>query len=148
MADTLDQWPTMATEIQDADLLPLKRGIGINSDKSILGSAVKTQFQTAYIGQNLQTGTSYELVLADAGKMLDFNNASPIAVTIPANASVPFPVDTRIDLNQSGAGLYTVGITSDTLIVAEGAVSRGQHFGMSLWKKSATVWVLYGGTSA
>jgi hypothetical protein len=101
-----------------------------------------------YIGQNLQTGTTYELVLGDAGKMLDFDNGSAIAVTIPANASVPFPVNTRIDLNQGGAGLVTVGITSDTLNFGTGAVSQGQDFGMSLWKKSATVWVIYGGTTA
>ncbi len=101
---------------------------------------------TGYVGQNLQTGTTYELVLTDAGKMVDLDNASAIALTIPANSAVPFPVNTRIDLNQGGAGLLTAGITTDTLY--GDPVSVGQNKSLSLWKKSATVWVIYGGTTA
>ncbi len=99
-----------------------------------------------YIGQNLQTGTTYELVLGDAGKMVDLSNAAAIALTIPANSAVAFPVDTRIDLNQYGAGLVTVGITTDTL--RGDPVSQGQYKGLSLWKRTATEWVIYGGTTA
>lgn len=101
---------------------------------------------TRYVGQNLQTGTTYELVLTDAGKVVDLSNASPIALTIPANASVAFPVDTRIDIHQSGAGLVTVGITSDTL--RGDPVSQGQYKMMSLWKRATTEWVIAGGTTA
>lgn len=97
-----------------------------------------------YLGQNLQTGTTYELVLTDAGKIVDLSNAAAIALTIPANSAVAFPVNTRIDLNQDGAGLVTVGITTDTL--RGDPVSRGQYKGMSLWKRAATEWVIYGGT--
>jgi hypothetical protein len=101
--------------------------------------------KVGYIGQNLQTGTTYELVLADAGKMVELTNAAAILLTIPANSAVAFPVNTRIDLSQGGAGLLTVEITTDTL---DGElVSQGQDKGMSLWKKSATVWKLYGGTT-
>jgi hypothetical protein len=102
--------------------------------------------KSAYIGQDLRTTTTEELVLANAGQMVDLGNAAATALTIPANASVAFPVNTRIDLNQSGAGLVTVGITTDTLL--GDPVSQGQHKGMSLWKKSAEVWVIYGGTTA
>jgi hypothetical protein len=104
----------------------------------------------AYIGQDLRTTTTEELVLANAGQMVDLDNASAIALTIPANSAIPFPINTRIDLNQGGDGLVTVGITDDTLDVGVGAgpVSQGKNMGMSLWKKSATVWVIYGGTTA
>lgn len=98
---------------------------------------------TKYLGQNLQTGTSYTLVLADAGKILDLSNASPIALTIPSNAAVPFPVDTRIDLNQYGAGIITVSITGDT--VRGNLKSRGQYTALSLWKRAATEWIVWGG---
>ena len=50
-----------------------------------------------------------------------------------------------IDLNQDGAGLVTVGITDDTL--RGDAVSQGQYKGLSLWKRAATEWVIYGGTT-
>jgi len=99
-----------------------------------------------YSGQNLQTGTTYTLVLGDAGKMIEMNNASANTVNIPANASVAFPVDTRIDVIQYGAGLTTVTITTDTLTGA--VVSTGRYKAMSLWKRSATEWVVIGGTTA
>jgi len=101
--------------------------------------------RTKYIGQNLQVGTAYELVLSDAGKMIEMNNAAANVLTIPANSSVAFPVDTRIDITQGGAGLTSVTITTDTLNGEK--VSYGQYKALSLWKKSATVWVIYGGTT-
>jgi len=105
-----------------------------------------TDISTGYSGQNLQTGTTYTLVLGDAGKMVEMNNASANTVNIPANASVAFPVDTRIDVIQYGAGLTTVAIDTDTLTGA--VVSTGQYKAMSLWKRAATEWVVIGGTTA
>ena len=101
---------------------------------------------TAYIDQNLQTGTAYTLVLGDAGLVVEMNNASANTLTIPANAAVLFPVDTRIDIIQYGAGLTTVDITTDTL--RGDAVSNGQYKAMSLWKRAVTEWVIIGGTTA
>lgn len=96
-----------------------------------------------YRGQNLQTGTSYEVVLSDAGKIIEMNNASANTVNIPANASVAFPVDTRIDIIQYGAGATTVTITTDTLTGAAGV--QAQYYMVSLWKRAATEWVVVGG---
>jgi len=101
--------------------------------------------QTGYVGQNLQTGTTYTLVLTDAGKIVEMNNGASNVLTIPANAAVAFPVDTRIDIVQGGAGLTSVTITSDTLNGE--LVSFGQYKALSLWKKSATVWNIFGGTT-
>jgi len=97
-----------------------------------------------YKGQNNQTGTSYTLVLTDAGKILDLSNAAAIALTIPANSSVPFPIDTIIDVCQAGAGQITVGITTDTL--RGNTKSNGQWKFISLWKRNTTEWVVIGGT--
>ena len=98
-----------------------------------------------YRGQNLQTGTSYELVLTDAGKIVDLENAAPISLVIPANAAVAFDVDTRIDLMPSDAGQITVSITSDTL--RGDPKSQAQWKGLSLWKRATTEWVVLGGTT-
>jgi hypothetical protein len=107
--------------------------------------AVLDAIDTGYLGQNLQTGTSYELVLTDAGKIVEMNNASANVLTIPANAAVAFPVDTRIDIIQYGAGETSVTITSDTL--RGELVSVGQYKFLSLWKRAATEWVIAGGTT-
>jgi hypothetical protein len=96
-----------------------------------------------YNGQNLQTGTTYELVIGDAGKIVEMNNASANTLTIPANASVAFPVDTRIDVVQYGVGQTTIAITTDTL---RGNPKTGLQYQMvSLWKRAATEWVVIGG---
>ena len=97
-----------------------------------------------YIGQNLQVD-DYELVLADAGKIVEMNKGTGLTLMIPANSAVPFPVNTRIDAVQGGAGLLSVAITDDTLNGE--LVSFGQYKALSLWKKSATVWVIFGGTT-
>jgi hypothetical protein len=96
-----------------------------------------------YRGQNLQTGTSYELVLEDAGKIIEMNNASANTLNIPANSAVAFPVDTRIDVVQYGAGATTITITTDTLTGT--ATIPAQYGIVSLWKRAATEWVVWGG---
>jgi hypothetical protein len=98
---------------------------------------------TKYIGQNLQTGTTYELVLSDAGKIVEMNDASANTLTIPANSAVVFPVDTRIDIIQYGAGQTTIDITTDTL--RGNTKIPGQYQMVSLWKRTATEWVVIGG---
>ena len=123
---------------------------------STLGTVIQTAYEgvedTAvkkYIGQNLQTGTTYTLVLGDAGKLVEMNNSSAQTLTVPPNSSVAFPVNTRIDISQHGSALVTVaagaGVTIRSLT---GLVSQGQYAGMSLWHRASDEWVLYGGTTA
>ena len=97
------------------------------------------------VPENAQTGTSYTLLLADAGKLVTLNNAAAITLTIPTNASVAFPVGTRIDIVQYGAGQVTVG-GSGVTIRSSGSKLKlaGQYSGATLWKKSTDEWVLIG----
>jgi len=99
--------------------------------------------------ENAQTGTSYTLVLSDAGKMVTLTNASAITLTIPTNASVAFPVNTRIDLLQYGAGQVTVGGAGVTIYSSGSKLKLfGQYSGASLWKKATDTWVLIGDITA
>jgi hypothetical protein len=99
--------------------------------------------------ENAQTGTTYTLALSDAGKMVTLANASPITLTIPTNATIAFPTNTRIDLLQYGAGQVTVAGAGVT-INSSGAKLKltGQYSGASLWKKATDTWVLIGDISA
>lgn len=106
---------------------------------------VLTDGPRKYRGQNLQTGTSYELVLDDAGKVVEMNNSSANTLNIPANASVAFPIDTRIDVYQRGTGQTTITITTDTLTGDPNVA--GQNKMISLWKRSETEWVVVGGVA-
>lgn len=100
--------------------------------------------------ENAQTGTSYTLVLTDAGKMVTMSNASAITLTVPPNASVAFPVNTRIDLLQYGAGQVTVAAGSGVTIYSKASALKlsAQYAGATLWKKATNTWVLVGDISA
>lgn len=101
---------------------------------------------------NAQTGTSYTLVLADAGKMVTLNNGSAITLTIPTNASVAFPVNTVIQFAQLGAGQVTLavagGVTCSSRGITPPIKTAGQYSRGALWQISANTWVADGDVSA
>ena len=94
---------------------------------------------------NDQTGTSYTLVLGDAGKSVWCDNASAVAVTIPTNASVAYPTNTVILIGQEGAGSVT--ISGDTGVTVNG-VSAGsfeigeQYASVAIVKKGTDEWII------
>ena len=95
---------------------------------------------------NAQTGTTYTLALTDLGKLVELNNASPITLTVPTNASVAFPVGSRIDLLQTGAGQVTVAAAGGvTLNSSDSKVKlKTQWSAATLIKRATDAWVLVG----
>jgi hypothetical protein len=72
---------------------------------------------------------AYTLVITDAGKHILHPSADTTArtFTIPANGSVAFPIGTAITfVNQNGAGVVTIAITTDTMRLA-GAGTTGSR---------------------
>ena len=81
------------------------------------------------IPQNSQSA-AYELVLGDSGKHIYHPAADTTARTwtIPANASVAFPIGTAVVFdNDFGAGALTIAITSDTLVLVGTVGSTGSR---------------------
>lgn len=67
------------------------------------------------IPHNEQNG-NYTLVLADAAKRIyKASGGAGETITIPANASVAFPVGTAIEIINDGGDDLTIAITTDTL---------------------------------
>ena len=99
---------------------------------------------------NAQTGTTYTLVLTDAGKIVTLSNAAAITLTVPTNASVAFPVGTSIDLIQLAAGQFTVtGAGPPTISKSMAtAKSRTQYSVMTVIKIATDIWVLTGDAAA
>jgi len=126
--------------------------VGAGQDNYVLtydnGTGLVTLETTAAIPLviNTQTGTTYAPVLGDAEAMITMNNASANTVTIPANASVAYPVGTTLNFTQLGAGATTIAITTDTLSVnaALTAVLNGQYASATAVKLTSTTWVLIG----
>lgn len=88
---------------------------------------------------------SYTLVLADAGKTVEMNNASANDLTVPPNSAVAFPVGTVVEVCQIGAGATTVVAGSGvTIQTPETLVLTGQWSTVSLRKRATDQWVLSG----
>lgn len=99
---------------------------------------------------NAQSGTTYTLVLTDAGKLVTLNNASSITLTIPANASVAFAIGDQINLLQLGAGQVTVAAGGGVTIRSEGSKLKlkGQYAVATCVKIATDEWVFLGNTAA
>jgi len=101
--------------------------------------------EQAYQAINAQTGTTYTTVLADGGKLVTLSNASAITLTIPPNSSVAYPVGTKLDFIQIGAGQVTVaGGTGVTVNSTPTLKFRAQHSGASCIKIATDTWQLVG----
>lgn len=100
--------------------------------------------------QNSQSA-AYQLVLADAGRSIYHPSADVTARiwTIPANVTVAFPIGTMVGFdNDTGAGIITIAITTDTLVFAPsgGTGSRALAAGgqATARKVTATRWMISG----
>jgi hypothetical protein len=96
--------------------------------------------------RNVQAGTSYTMVLADKGKLLEFENTGSITLTIPTNAAAAFDIGDRVDVLLTSTGsLSIVGDTGVTLN-AEGDLTTiaSQWTRVTLIKRGINSWVLTG----
>ena len=102
------------------------------------------------IPQNSQS-TAYTLVLGDSGKHILHPSADTTTrtFTIPANASVAFPVGTAITfINQDSAGVLTIAITTDTMRLAgdgaTGSRTLDANGVATCVKVTSTEWIISG----
>ena len=135
-------------DISRADaFIMLKNGnIGINIDSfEANDNGKKLQINgTVQLHKDItdDTTTAYELDIDDIFNIVTMNNAGANTLTIPANASVAFPIGSEIVITNKGAGVTTVAITTDTLNQNVGGLTLAQHDVRTLRKLTATTWVM------
>ena len=95
-------------------------------------------------GINAQTGTTYTLVLTDAGKNVTLSNASAVTVTIPANSSVAYPTGTVISFTNLGAGTVTISAAGGVTLNGT-TLTIAQYSRSSIMKTATDTWVLTSG---
>lgn len=102
------------------------------------------------IPQNSRSA-NYTLVLTDSGKHIFHPSADTSARTwtIPANSSVPFPIGTAVTfINQNGAGVITIDITSDTMRLAGAGTTGNRTLAANgiatAIKVTSTEWIISG----
>lgn len=100
--------------------------------------------------QNSQS-VAYTMVLDDSGKHLFHPGADTVArtFTIPANAAVAYPIGTAITfINQHGAGVLTIAITTDVMRLAGdggvGSRALAANGVATVFKLTATEWIISG----
>ena len=99
--------------------------------------------------ENVQTGTAYTLVLADAFKLVAMDNIAANTLFVPPNSAVPFPVYTRIDLSQDGAGQTTIAAGSGVTIRTPETLKIRKRYGKAtLIKRDTNTWDLEGNLEA
>ena len=102
------------------------------------------------IPQNSRSA-AYTLVISDAGKHILHPSADTTArtFTIPANGSVPFPIGTAVTfINQNGAGVITIAITTDTMRLAGAGTTGSRTLAANgvatAVKVTSTEWIISG----
>jgi hypothetical protein len=86
------------------------------------------------------------------GKLTTLSNASAIAVTIPLNSSVAYPVGAQINMAQLGAGQVTVSGAGGVTLVSTGATAatpktRAQYSTLTCVQTSTDNWIVMGDIS-
>jgi hypothetical protein len=102
------------------------------------------------IPQNSQSA-AYTLVLTDSGKQIFHPSADTTArtFTIPANGSVAYPIGTAVTfINQNGAGVITIAITTDTMRLAGAGTTGSRTLAANgiatAIKVTSTEWIISG----
>jgi hypothetical protein len=116
----------------------------------VLTAAELDAVATAMIAINAQTGTTYTTVLADDGKLITADNASPIALTIPPASSVAYGIGTQINIMQLGAGQVTITAGAGVTLRSAGSKLKtsAQYAVATCAKIASDTWVVVGNLSA
>jgi hypothetical protein len=125
----------------------------IRGDHAVLltdNAASPALFQAGYMDAPVNNqAAGYTLVISDRGKTINKSSGVASTWTIPANASVAFPIGTVIILSvNSGANPITLAITTDTLAWAPtnttGSRTLSNACVATLIKIQSTLWLISG----
>lgn len=133
------------TSFTDDDLLPvIDDPAATRVFKNV--TALNAAYYFGAVKENVQTGTSYTLVLTDRFKAVPRNNASANTLTVPPASSVAWTVGDVIEVVQLGAGTTTVVQGAGVTIQSRGGLLNlaGQYAVAGLRYRGTDVWSLSG----
>jgi len=97
-----------------------------------------------------QKTESYTLSsLTERDDLVEMGSASAVTLTVPPESAVNFPIGTSIDVLQTGTGQVTIAAGAGVTVNATpGLKLRTQWSGVTLFKRAADTWVVYGDLTA
>jgi hypothetical protein len=98
----------------------------------------------------LPVSANRTLELADSNNILDLTNSTAVTITVPANATIEFPIGTQIAAIRNGAGTVTFAPESGVTLrsVDNKRKIKGQFSSAALLKIDTNVWQLVGNLEA
>lgn len=89
---------------------------------------------------------AYQLVLTDAGRTVEYDNAAGGAITVPPHATVAFPVGSVVKVLQFGAGQAAITAGAGVTIHSKGGLvnTSAQYAEVKLRQRAVDEWVLTG----
>jgi hypothetical protein len=98
----------------------------------------------------IQKTSSYTLSsLTERDDLIEMGSSSAMTLTIPADATLNFPVGTSLDILQTGTGQVTIaGAGGVTVNATPGLKLRTQWSSATIFKRAANTWVVYGDLTA
>lgn len=126
---------------------PILNSAALNAASTVSDSGAIATNSVGFRGVPQSANATNTLALTDNGKHLYVSSSQ----TIPANASVAFPIGATITITNSSATPFNISITSDTLRQA-GTTNTGTRtlaaYGMAtIIKVAAAVWMISGNVS-
>ena len=115
-----------------------------------LGTAAATDWAEIKLSVLPQLDKSVDYTLTEADKWVNHptSDANARTFTIPANASVPFPIGTEIVFSNLTTEVVSIAITSDTLYLENssttGTRSLAKNSIARALKVASTVWIISG----
>lgn len=93
-------------------------------------------------GLNAQTGTTYTLVVGDAGKTVTLSNAAAVAVTLPQDSVANLPTGAVVNFYNLGAGTVTISAGAGATLQG-GSLTATQYGYAAVIKLSANTYGPY-----
>jgi hypothetical protein len=92
-----------------------------------------------------QSGTTYTLVLGDAGDYIQTTSSTAVTITVPTQASVTWAADTEIYFEQNNTGQITfVGASGVTINSSETLKTAARYAVVALKRVASDTWTLTG----
>jgi hypothetical protein len=120
-------------------------GYVLQTDGSGNTSWVAASGGASYSAVRTQSGTTYTLVLGDAGDYIQTTSTTAVTITVPPQADVTWAADTEIYFEQNNTGQITIAAGSGvTINSSETLKSFARYSVIALKRVAENVWTLTG----